>query len=132
MVQALYDDLIPHWSKIQAGLKDKQPLAFPISLIGLPHAHGGLGAPYPFTKLDTMPGHNIPPLPSVLYYGGPAVLKGQRSEMSDDWIQHISERLPEIQCTINAAALRTTMLQMSYMPLIKAKLRSRPLKDLKK
>lgn len=106
----LYEDLIPHWSKIKLFSSDANPISMPRAVWETGVTHNGFSIVLP----NQVPrqGVNLPPIPDPPL-APTTKLKQAPTYMTDDHIQYLSSRMADDK-RINTEDLRQLSIRNNY------------------
>lgn len=111
MCQVLWDNNINYWCKAKAAPMDRAGVRIALDAIRLSALNGGLGCPRPFELSISQDRLVLPKLANL-----DIPLSAFPANMTDDWIDYVSEARQPIDGTfnINAPAVRQASLSNSY------------------
>lgn len=116
-LNTMYECDLIHWACVRVNYLDEHPTRIPSWLIQLDPSHGGFGCVRPGMLVTSKQKFMSPPNLKLQALNGPHLLQ---TNMTNDWISFVSEKLPESSRHINVIALRNAMFEVNYYKVLRA------------
>lgn len=112
MCRAIYFHLLDNSAVVKAHARDRKPVLLPKVYVYAAPEFGGLGCPPPGSLITNTVSVELPQ--HVPDYD--AEVCHAESNMTDDWIAHVSSRAPATARQINVSVLKASMVRDNYQP----------------
>lgn len=116
MLNTLWDCDVLHWSKVKAHHTDDCPFRIPYACLVTSSLYGGLGVSRPGTMVRCK--YPIPEIP-VMRSREITGVHGLPCHMTDDWMIHVSSKMPGSDRILASNKLKTALFNSNYSDVLR-------------